>query len=298
MHIRLNGHDTFYELIGAGTPVMVMHGGGLDHESLRPWLAPLGDQGELIFYDQYGLGRSDRPADYSGITNDTWVEQAEALRQFLGHEKILVLGHSYGGYIALEYALKYPARVAGLVLVSTAAVLDYAADVLAEAAARSSPEQFEAVMALFHHPAAVSATRAAVSPPRTDDDLAKLWRAVLPVYTWSLAPSAAEQLLGPVVFSAGGHNYQVDVLLPRYDVSARLAEIAVPVLVMTGAKDFITTPAAARRIQAGIRDSELFIFERSGHFPYVEERELFLREIRSWLASRYPNRSSDDASGR
>jgi len=294
MHVTLDGHDTWYETLGTGTPVMVMHGGGLDHASLRPWLDPLDDLARLIYYDQHGLGRSQRPDDYSGITNDTWVEQAESLRRFLGHDKIVAFGHSYGGYIALEYALKYPDRVSGLVLLSTAAVLDYAADVLAEAAVRSTKEQFESVMALFHHPDAVGAA-GAVKPPQTDDDLARLWHAVLPVYSWSLDAAAAEQLLRPVVFSAKAHNYQVDYLLPAYDVSSRLREIAVPTLVMTGAKDFITTPAAAQRIHTGIRDSELFIFENSGHFPYVEERGLFLQKTRDWLTAQR-TRPSRDAS--
>jgi proline iminopeptidase len=285
MNVALDGHDTYYDVTGTGTPVLVMHGGGLDLDSLRPWLAPLTSQVQLIYYDQYGLGRSERPDDYSGITNDTWVRQAEALRQFLGHEKVLVFGHSYGGYIALEYALKHPDQVSGLVLLSTAAVLDYAAEVWAEASARSDAEQIEAVMALFHHPDAVGAS-GPVKAPQTDDDLARLWRVVLPVYTSALTPRDAGRLLEPIVFSARGHNHQVDFLLPAYDVSARLPEITAPALVMTGARDFITTPAAARRIQAGIRDSELVIFERSGHFPYVEESELFLQTVRNWLTER------------
>lgn len=285
MHVSLNGHDTYYDVAGSGTPVLVMHGGGLDSESLRPWLEPLTSQVQLIYYDQHGLGRSERPDDYSAVSNDAWADQAEALRAFLGHEKIVVFGHSYGGYIALEYALKYPDRVSGIVLLSTAAVLDYAAQVWAEASARSDGEQIKAVMALFHHPDAVAAA-GAVEAPVTDDDLARLWQAVLPVYTSSLTAGDAGRLLEPIVFSAKGHNHQVDVLLPAYDVSARLAEITVPALVMTGAKDFITTPAAARRIKDGLKDCELFIFGRSGHFPYVEERDLFLQVLRNWLTAR------------
>jgi len=285
MQVSLNGHDTYYDVTGTGTAVLVMHGGGLDSASLQPWLAPLASQVQLIYYDQYGLGRSERPGDYSAISNDTWVEQAEALRVFLGLDKIVVFGHSYGGYIALEYALKYPDRVSGLILLSTAAVLDYADQVWAQASARSDGEQFEAVMALFHHPDAVAAS-GPVKAPETDDDLAGLWQSVLPVYTSALTPQDGDALLEHTAFSAKGHNHQVDSLLPGYDVSTRLGEIVVPALVMTGAKDFITTPAAARRIQDGIQDGDLVIFGRSGHFPYAEESDLFLGTVRNWLTTR------------
>src|SRR5579864_9005276 len=105
-----------------------MHGGlGLDHTYFRPSLDSLArSEGhpQIIYYDHRGGGRSRRePLD--GVTHATWAGDADALRAHLGHERVVLLGHSYGDYLALDYVLAHPERVAALILVSTAPVLDY-----------------------------------------------------------------------------------------------------------------------------------------------------------------------------
>lgn len=123
--IAVRDTELYVDVEGQGPPVLVMHGGlGVDHTCFRPWLDPLGDTASLIYYDHRGNGRSARPP-LDEFDHDTWVEDADALRAAMGHEKVVVLGHSYGGFLALRYALAHPDRVRGLILLSTAAVMEH-----------------------------------------------------------------------------------------------------------------------------------------------------------------------------
>src|SRR5512135_3060171 len=108
----------FVKVMGQGYPLVLMHGGpGLDHTSLLA-LQPLADQFTLVFYDHRCNGRSNG-AKVSSMTFENLTADAEALRQTLGFEKWAVLGHSFGGYVALEYALHYPQTVSHLILMDT-----------------------------------------------------------------------------------------------------------------------------------------------------------------------------------
>ena len=100
-------------------PILLLHGGpGLGSDYLEP-LETLAEQGRTVIrFDQLGSGRSDRPRDLSLWTISSFVEQTESIRKALGHDRIHLLGHSWGGMVALEYILKYPLRVQSACLCS------------------------------------------------------------------------------------------------------------------------------------------------------------------------------------
>ena len=107
----------FVKVMGRGDPVVLMHGGpGLDYTTLSS-LEPLADRFTLIFYDHRANGRSG--GETSSMTWDNLTADAEALRYSLGFERWAVLGHSFGGQVALEYAFRYPDRVSQLLLLDT-----------------------------------------------------------------------------------------------------------------------------------------------------------------------------------
>ncbi len=107
----------YVQVIGQGYPLVLMHGGpGLDHTSLLA-LRPCADQFTLIFYDHRCNGRSD--GSVASMTWENLTADAEALRQRLGFDKWAVLGHSFGGNVALEYALRYPQSLSHLILMDT-----------------------------------------------------------------------------------------------------------------------------------------------------------------------------------
>ena len=117
-HMQIRDVSLFVKVMGQGYPLVLMHGGpSLDHTTLLP-LEPLADQYTLIFYDHRCNGRSEG-AEASTMTMDNLTADADTLRQELGYDQWIVLGHSFGGNVALEYALRYPQRLSRLILMNT-----------------------------------------------------------------------------------------------------------------------------------------------------------------------------------
>ena len=120
----VNGYKLYHVTLGRGTPVIFMHGGlGFDHQYFRPFVDPLSRSAKVVYYDQLGHGRSDRPASFNEITLARLSADCDGLATALGFDKFVLVGHSYGGFIALDFALRFPNRLAGLVLSCTAADL-------------------------------------------------------------------------------------------------------------------------------------------------------------------------------
>jgi len=274
MFAQIHGHEVFYTIHGQGRPMLLMHGGsGLDHTQFRPWLDTLGDRLQLIYYDQLGQGRTSRPESYENVGIDTWADEADALRDFLGHDKIILFGFSYGGFVAQEYALRHSTHLAGLILCDTAPVLDYTDIIMANAQARSTPEQMQFVIK-------------ALSEPAVDDaDFQKSWMTILPLYFKQYDPQVGAAMDTTTHYSAGAFNHGMGTLLPAFNTLERLGEITVPTLIMAGQHDWITPPLqGAERLHAGIPNSQLVLFEDSGHFPYVEEHDTFVQVVSDWVS--------------
>jgi proline iminopeptidase len=117
-HMQIRDVSLYVKVMGRGYPLALMHGGpGLDHTTLLP-LQPLADQFTLIFYDHRCNGRSEG-AEVSSMTFENLTADADALRQALGFDQWAVLGHSFGGNVALEYGLRHPQSLSRLILMNT-----------------------------------------------------------------------------------------------------------------------------------------------------------------------------------
>jgi proline iminopeptidase len=272
--IASRGIQLFSEKVGSGPPLVTLHGGlGLDHTYLRPWLDPLGDTFEIHYLDQRGCGRSTPRGELEGVTHATWVDDVDAFRAELGHEKIFLFGHSYGAFLALEYALRHGDRLAGLILSSVAPVIDYPQVIMQNARDRATPEQFELVASTFGRPAS------------DDAALERLWKAVLPLYFQRFDAEKAEAVNARMKFHADAFNQSTAQCLPTFNVVERLPEIRTPTLILAGRHDWILpVHEAAERTHAGIAGSTLVVFEESGHFPFIEEQSAYTAAVRAWKA--------------
>lgn len=261
--------DLFHIRHGAGTPVVVLHGGlGLDHACMRAF-DRFADVAELIYVDHRGNGRSPRPpaASIAAMADDV-----DALRAHLGFEQWTVVGHSYGSFVALAYAIKYPARVAGLVPIGTSGAFDHGPAVVDGVQRRG-------------HPDAAAALLAALGNPVADDTaLAETYLKIMPLYFHRWQPGFVDILAG-TRYSADGYN-RGNELLATYNVYGELPRITARTLVVSGDDDFIT-PAdlCGARVAAGIAGARHAVISASGHFPFCENPTAFDAELRGFLAS-------------
>lgn len=269
--------NLFVEVLGAGPPIALMHGGpGLDHISLTPF-RQLADEHTTVFYDHRCNGRSvGTPVET--MTWDNLTADADALREALGFEGWAVLGHSFGGHVALEYALRYPERVSRLILLDTAAE------------ARWSQEHAPKVLADRGYGwRTVSVARRFYNGEVEPGDFARAAIRLLPMYDsrFSLVRFVREMLEGgwrvrfrPEALAFAGRH-----LLRGWTVVDRLGEIRVPTLVIAGHDDFLFPPESQAMLAAGIPNATLRIIERAGHNPQAERPAETIRAVRDFLAA-------------
>ncbi len=272
----------WYEVVaaGGGVPLLVLHGGpGAGHDYLET-LEALAVDRPVFFYDQLGCGESDRPDDPSLWRIERFVAEVGAVRRGLGLEKVHVLGHSWGGWLAIEYMLTCPSGVLSLVLAGTSAsTAEYARTVAPLVAAlpvetRETLRRYEALGA-YHHPEYEAAVMRFMQRHlcRLDpwpDALVRSGRNIegTPVY---------EAMFGPNEFTVTGN-------LKEWDRSDRLHEIVVPTLITCGRSEG-AGPSCAATLQKGIAGSRLQVFERSTHMAHLEKPEEYARVIREFLTS-------------
>jgi pimeloyl-ACP methyl ester carboxylesterase len=266
----------FVEVIGDGYPLALMHGGpGSDHSTMSPF-RPCADQFTLVFYDHRCNGRSEG-ADVSSMTWQNLTADAEALRQELGFDKWAVLGHSFGGMVALEYALRYPQSLSHLLLLDTCGdtwwVQVNAPKILAKRG--YSMSAVETARRFFN---------GELTPKEIGPAVRKLGRA----YYHHLGPRllAHDVLLGlrvktrpeALIFGYGQ-------LLKGWTVMDRLSEIKVPTMVMAGRDDFQFPPEHQAALAAGMPNARLEIIERAGHNASTERSGEVIQAVRDFLAT-------------
>lgn len=274
MFATINGTELYYEVHGSGPPLMLIHGGpGLsDHKSNKTTHAALADQFTLIMFDLRGCGQSGRPPAET-YTHENFARDVEGLRQHLGLDRMAVLGRSYGGFIAQEYALRFGENLRRLVLADTAAWNGYEG-IAKEAALKANlpgvtPDLIERLFA---------------GQMRDDDELREVFVAIQPLYFDHQDIEAVKERARGLTYAYETHNACFSRCLAQFDLRGRLREIRVPTLVLCGRHDWITPLAASEEIAAGIPAARLVVFEHSGHAPQVDESELYLKTVREFLS--------------
>jgi len=124
---------------------------------------------------------------------------------------------------------------------------------------------------------------------RDDEDLKDCWREILPLYDFVYDPEATERKVQATPYRYRAHNYAFSVNLPNYDLKPRLPEITVPTLITVGRTDWITPVSCSQVIADLIPDSEMVVFEKSGHSPQIEEAAAWTTTVRTFLHRVYPS---------
>ena len=209
--VPVNGTSIFYGEAGIGFTLLALHGGlGVDHQYMLRALGDFGTTFHVVAPDHRGNGRSGRPEPES-FTMAQFGRDLEAIRLAMGGEQVVVLGHSFGGFIALQYALDFPDNVSGLVLVDTAAAWDYADEITANIVARNpSPEMVEELL----------------RETRSDKEFEANMIATTPFYFHRDGPGPGDQFEG-TIYSHYGYTHG-NVASASYNVRERLGEIRKP----------------------------------------------------------------------
>jgi proline iminopeptidase len=274
--LSLDDARLFYEVVGTGEPIIVVHGGpGLDHAYLQPGLDALATRHTLVYYDQRGTGRSVTALDASAINIDAFVSDIEALRGALGHERISVLGHSFGALIAIEYAARHADRLRGLILMSPVEPGSrHAADQEArQLAARTEEDSAELATLLG------SEAFAARDPATVSQVFRVLFRQTL------RDRSRISELDLDLAESTADNGAEVGRLLGesmgQLDWWDRLSSIEVPTLVIHGRYDLVPA-VVSEELSRTFPRGRLVVLE-SGHFPYLEDPDGLLSAVSSFV---------------
>lgn len=269
---EINGVSLYVEDQGEGPAIITLHGGpgmGSRHGDAETFGQFAQEGYRIISYDQRGNGQSGGAEPYS---HEQFNADTEALRQELGLGKIVIAGGSYGGYLALEYALRYPENVAGVILRDTAASNAYRYTAHERALASGLPGIDQDML-----------NRLFDGKTASDEDFKQMYAAIQPLYYVSASAEAMGEHLNAITFRHETHNWAFSKNQPHFNLVPRLSTIQAPTLVLCGRHDWITPLEASEEIAREIPNARLVVFENSGHSPQVEEKEKFLAEVRSFL---------------
>jgi proline iminopeptidase len=277
--VEVKGFRLFYKTFGTGEEILLcLHGGpGATHQYLLS-LGELGDDKlKVVMYDQLGVGASEKPRDTSLFTIEHGAEEVEGFRKAMNLGKVNLFGSSYGGALALQYALRYQTNIKKLIIAGgMASIPETIAEMNRLKATlpkdvRDTLVKYEERYA-FLHPEYLKAVEVfyrnfVCRLPEWPDEVTRAFNDMsIPVY-WTMN--------GPNEFTIVGN-------LKDWDITARLREIKVPTLVTVGRYDEVT-PKVAETIHKGIAGSKLVVFENSGHLTMWDEKENYLKTLREFL---------------
>lgn len=235
---------------GIGFPLVFVHGVVTTSRLAAPNLAAFSPKFRGIAVDLRGYGESEKPG--SGYNIDQFAADLDRMAAAMGLDRAVWLGVSMGGMILQRFCIRYPARVAAAILVSTtdqAMVLDH--DIPSIGAGRDYRAVSEAIID-------------ASFPPGADATWPRMLKERIP--TWNA--DVLREALGSMT---------------RFDLRGHLSGIAVPTLVLAGSEDDVATPEIARGIQAQIPGARCVVFDKAGHFMMMEQPERYRAVLREFL---------------
>jgi L-proline amide hydrolase len=284
--VPFEGGRTWYRSVAAepadeGLPLLCLHGGpGANWLHLVPYEA-LAEDRRVVFYDQLGAGNSalTKPHDPAMWTPELYVREVDVVREALGLERVHVLGHSWGGMLAMQYALGQPQGLVSLVVESSpASVPGWLAEV--QRLRSELPPEVEATLR-EHEEAGTT------DDPAYEEATMVFYRRHLcrtdPWPDW-LVECFQVLAANPEVYHSmnGPSEFHVIGAIKDWDISDRLGEIRVPTLLLSGRHDEVT-PATVEVVHRGIPGSEWMLLEDSSHMSQAEEPERTLEVIRDFL---------------
>jgi proline-specific peptidase len=274
--VAVEGGQIAYRVYGSGSRALLcLHGGpGCPSPYLDSLIELASGDLRVVLYDQLGCGDSESPDDRSLWTLERFVREVEQVRSALDLGRIDLLGHSFGGILAQEWALAHPGELRTLTLCSTiCSMAQYRTE-----AARLVDEMPEAERAVL---------RQGIDAPGYAEAFEQFSRRHLIRIERPEPVRRALAAVNEQVYATlwGTDGLRPDGLLRDWESCDRLGQIRAPTLITVGRYDEVT-PACAASIRAGISGSELVHFPSSAHMPHWEEQGAFMACMRGFLQNR------------
>ncbi|MEM6801476.1 MAG: alpha/beta fold hydrolase [Bacteroidota bacterium] len=270
------GAQLFYKSIGTGEALIFLHGGpGMSHDYFLPHMEMLAEQFQLIFFDQRAAGKSSFALDSTNMSMDQMVDDIEAIRKYFNLEKINLLGHSWGGLLAMWYANRFPDKLKRFILVNTIPPnKDYEVTSNKNLQSKRKAEDIAEMQKIMQSDAF-----------KQRDSLS-----LLRLFKLNFAPSFYHRAYLDSLELTIADNFverqsKLNLLMPdltSYNFYPALKQIKVSSLLIHGAYD--ATPIEAINLIADQLDNvEMHTLKEAGHFTFIEAKQEFKDIIFSFM---------------
>jgi proline-specific peptidase len=280
--INSSGHKTWFSDVGpeGKVPLLLLHGGpGAPHDTFEPLAAVLRKERRVVMYDQLGCGLSDKPQDSSLWTVSNYLMELRWVIRELGLNEVVVLGQSWGGMLALEYAVTQPEELRGLVL-SNSLASSHAWNNEARRLVDEMPAQQREIIDR------AESTGDTTSAEYQEAAMEFYRRHVCRLAEWPecLNRMFAKFIEHPEVYRHmwGASEFYCTGTLRQWDIRPRLKEVKTPALIISGEFDE-ATPTVERELQEGIAGSRWTVIQNASHMTYLEEPKQYLRAVIGFL---------------
>ena len=255
----------YYDEHGDGPPLLVSHGGpGLSHDLYRS-LDSLGSTRRLVYWDHRGHGRSG-PLPNGDVAMSLFADDTVALADHLGIESFALFGHSFGGWVAQETALRHPDRVSALILLATTPGQLGASESPNDDQGPPMPEEVAALMS---------------RQPESDADVVSIYTHLAPFFMRDADASILLDSLDESLASADSFA-RVFGALAAWSTVDRLHQINCPTLIVAGRHDIFCSPQQLERMAKRIPSAQRLTFD-AGHFMWLEQPRAFHDQVTPWL---------------
>lgn len=278
-YISVHGGKVWYQIVGDGNgvPLLVLHGGpGYPHDYLEP-LGSLSDERQVIFYDQLGCGKSDRPDDPSLWQTERFVEELHQVRQALGLWQAHLFGHSWGTILAADYLFTQPTGLQSVIFASPALSMPRWINDGIQYRTKL-PKNVQAI--LKQHEA--NKTTASQEYQRAIQIYDRYF--VCRLYPMPEPLIRASQGMGNTVYQImwGPAECYVTGNLKDYDRTTHLHEVTLPTLFTCGRFDE-ASPETTAWYQSLVLNAEMVVFEQSAHMAHLEESQKYIEVVKDFL---------------
>jgi len=279
----VGGIRLWYRVAGrqTGIPVIVLHGGpGEGSQTFARFAGPaLETRLRMVYLDQRGSGRSDRPKQARHYSIPLLVDDVEALRRRLGAPRIDLIGHSFGTILALEYGARHPDRVSHLVLAAAVPDLPRMIDIQCARLRQEDKAAF----------ARAAQGKRAGAYPRCDIFRAYEGEGLSAMIHRNMYPRPAIGRKVDRTDAAGGLGNSGELSGALIDKGLwnyrflKAAKVSAPTLIIAGGRDLQAVEAPQRDLARALPHSRLLVYPGDGHFMFVEEPQRFAKDVTAFL---------------